>query len=111
MFLPLTERKNLGLAVDSGNSRDGIQHDGDAVAHHVQGEYFAVGGAEGVDVGFLTEEEGDCDAYVRNEAFDKGWFRGFRADEENMVEISEGKQRAEGKKRPWCVEGGNLRKC
>ena len=60
MFLPFMKAKSFGISIDGGDSRDGIENDGDMVSYHVQGEYFAVFCTESGDVGFLAEEEGDC---------------------------------------------------
>lgn len=87
MFFPFVETEGFGIAVDGGDTGDGIEDDGDVVSYHVQGEYFAVFGAKGSDVGFLTEEKGDCYAQVGNPTFFKRWFRWFTADDKDMVEV------------------------
>ena len=96
MFLPFMEAKSFGVSIDCGDSGDGIEDDGDVVSYHVQGEYFAVFGAKSGDVGFLTEEEGDCYAQVGNPTFFKRRFRLFSVDDKNMVEVCKDDTYAKG---------------
>ena len=71
MFFPFVETESFRVFVHGGDALDRVEDDGDTVSAHVKSEDFAVFGAQTGDVGFLAEEEGDCDTEVGSPSFFK----------------------------------------